>query len=321
MTFFPETALLPVIVRPLFTPSEQIKAARRKCGMRRRQKTEKAEPKELHVYCARVCNQSILSSLHPELLCSPVSLITSNSYLITSNNKHQAICILIALIANSSASDLKMFWGEDTHFSFSPLKWGRREWALSNVRQNAKIILHQLTQQPQVIDEGMGSERKGCYRPLIRAQAKTGQLGGLFSKSRHRIVGEEEDTVCISASSVDGNAPLIKVFPMLHPCTHIFIYTDLHTHTHVCTQRHTQRNVYTYTYAHIHYRGIHRDIYADTETHVHTNTYTLSFHLPTPFSSSLFIVLTFPQSSSTHSSRFLSFSIPLSIPTCRPDCK
>lgn len=166
----------------------------------------------------------------------------------------------------------------------------------------------------------MGSERKGCSRPLIRAQAKTGQLSGLSSKSRHRIVGEEEDAVCISASSAGGNVPLIKVFLMLHPCTHIFIYTDIHTDTHVCTQRHTHKGMYTHTHVHT-YRGIHRDIYADTETHVHTNTYTLSFHLPTPFSSSLFIVLTYPQSSSTHSSHFLSFSIPLSIPTCRPDCK
>lgn len=158
----------------------------------------------------------------------------------------------------------------------------------------------------------MGSERKGCSRPLIRAQAKTGQLRGLSSKSRHRIVGEEEDAVFISASSAGGNVPLIKVFLMLHPCTHIFIYTDIHTDTHVCTQRHTRKGMYTHTHMHT---------YITEAYTVHTNTYTLSFHLPTPFSSSLFIVLTFPQSSSTHSSRFLSFSIPLSIPTCRPDCK
>ena len=167
----------------------------------------------------------------------------------------------------------------------------------------------------------MGSERKGCYRPLTRAQAKTGQLRGLFSKSWHRTVGQEEDAAFISASSVCRNVPLIKVFLMLHPYTHIFIYTDIHTDTQVCTHRHMQRNVYTYTYAHIHYRGIHRDIYADTDTHIHTHTYTLCFHLPTPFSSNFFIVLTFPQSPSTHSSRFFSFSIPLSIPTCRPHCK
>ena len=116
----------------------------------------------------------------------------------------------------------------------------------------------------------MGSERKGCYRPLTRAQAKIGQLRGLFSKSWHRTVGQEEDAAFISASSVCRNVPLIKVFLMLHPYTHIFIYTDIHTDTQVCTHRHMQRNVYTYTYAHIHYRGIHRDIYADTDTHTHT---------------------------------------------------
>ena len=169
-----------------------------------------------------------------------------------------------------------MFWGEDTHFSFSPLKWGRREWALSNVRQNAKIILHQLTQQPQVTDEGMGSERKGCYRPLIRAQAKTGQLGGLFSKSRHRTVGEEEDAVIISASSADGNAPLIKVFPMLHPCTHIFIYTDLHTHMYA--HRDTRKGMYTHTHMHTYIT----EAYTETHTQIQRHTYT---QIPTHFPS------------------------------------
>ena len=79
----------------------------------------------------------------------------------------------------------------------------------------------------------MGSERKGCYRPLTRVQAKIGQLRGLFSKSWHRIVGQEEDAAFISASSVCRNVPLIKVFLMLHPYTHIFIYTDIHTDTQV----------------------------------------------------------------------------------------
>ena len=144
---------------------------------------------------------------------------------------------------------------------------------------------------------------------------------GAFSQSHGIGLWERKRTLWSFLHPLRMGTRLSLRFSQCCTHAHTYLYTQTHTHTHVCTQRHTQRNVYTYTYAHIHYRGIHRDTYADTETHVHTNTYTLSFHLPTPFSSSLFIVLTFPQSSSTHSSRFLSFSIPLSIPTCRPDCK
>lgn len=120
----------------------------------------------------------------------------------------------------------------------------------------------------------MGSERKGCYRPLTHAQAKTGQLRGLFSKSWHRTVGEEEDAVFISASSVCGNGPLIKVFLMLHTYTHVYISRHIHRRTGMHTQTHMQRNVCPYTYAHIHYRGIHRDIHTDSETHTHTYLHT-----------------------------------------------
>lgn len=171
-----------------------------------------------------------------------------------------------------------MVWAEDTRFSFSPLKWGRREWALSNVRQNAKIILHQLIQQPQVREEGMGSERKGCYRPLTRAQAKTGQLRGLFSKSWHRTVGQEEDAAFISASSVCRNVPLIKVFLMLHPYTHIFIYTDIHTDTQVCTHRHTCKGMYIHTHMHTYITEAYTETYMQTQIHTYT-------HIPTHFAS------------------------------------
>lgn len=195
-----------------------------------------------------------------------------------------------------------MVWGEDTSIFFFTLEVGRREWALSNVRQNAKIILHQLIQQPQVRDEGMGSERKGCYRPLTRAQAKTGQLRGLFWKSWHRTVGQEEDAAFISASSMCGNVPLIKVFLMLHPYTHIFIYTDIHTDTQVCTHRHTCKGMYTHTHMHTYIT----EAYTETYTHIQRHTYT---HVPTHFPS-----ICQPPSHLTFSLSYLSPKVPPLIP-------
>lgn len=135
----------------------------------------------------------------------------------------------------------------------------------------------------------MGSERKGCYRPLTHAQAKTGQLRGLFSKSWHRTVGEEEDAVFISASSVCGNGPLIKVFLMLHTYTHMFIYTDIYTDARVCTHRHTCKGMYVHTHMHTYITEAYTETYTQIQRHTHTHTYTLSFHLPTPFSSDFFI--------------------------------
>jgi hypothetical protein len=147
----------------------------------------------------------------------------------------------------------------------------------------------------------MGSERKGCYRPLTHAQAKTGQLRGLFSKSRHRTVGEEEDAVFISASSVCGNRPLIKVFLMLHRYTHIFIHTDAQ----VCTHRHTCKGMYMHTHMHTYITEAYTGTYTQTQRHTYTHIPTHFPFICQPPSHLTFSFLTFPQSPSTHSSRFL----------------
>ena len=143
MALFPEAALFPVIVRLSSLHQSKFKAARRKCGMRGWQKTEKAEPKELHVCCARVYNQSILSSLHPELLCSPASLITSNS---TSGR----------LYSYCSDSKFLSFWFKDglrkrhTLFFFT-LEVGKKE--MSTEQYQAKCKNHFTSVNPAASGE------------------------------------------------------------------------------------------------------------------------------------------------------------------------
>ena len=144
---------------------------------------------------------------------------------------------------------------------------------------------------------------------------------GAFSQSRGIGLWERKRTLCSFLHPLCVGTGLSLRFSWCCTRTHTCLYTQTYTQTHgyahtdthakecmsihICThtlQRHTQRHT-------------HR--FRDTHTHIPT-------HFPSicqPPSHLTFSFLTFPQSPSTHSSRFLSFSIPLSIPTCRPHCK
>lgn len=111
-TLFPETVLLPVVVRPFFTASEQSQGCP---GGNVEQEGDGRQKKQSQKSRTFIVQEFIIKAfflpLHPAAgLCSPTSLITSNS---ASDHLY-----LITLTVNSSASDLKMLWGEDAFFSF-----------------------------------------------------------------------------------------------------------------------------------------------------------------------------------------------------------
>ena len=116
-----------------------------------------------------------------------------------------------------------------------------------------------------------------CFSLWGRASAPTGcsprVSGRLLSRRLGTLIGElQVMSLCLNRSGQCSLIRHLKLYFILHTCTHKHSHIHTHTLTYTLTHTYTHTHIYTHTLTHMH-------SHIDTNTHMHTHilTHTYSY--------------------------------------------